>query len=388
MRSDRLSTRNGPVRARRGSCTVTWVLALALAPAVARGQIDFVAVDVAANPDQIYYVDLANPGSANPAAPLAVLAGNYVRGMELTAETTGWYFCSNTLGGSPTGFFRLEDGVSTLVSPWPITYPSHSPGGMAFCADEQCLYVLASSAIQYSPLLYRVSLSGVFTLVGPVNMIFPVPLVAIGGAAVDPLTGVLYALEIVSGNLVTVDTMTGAATLVGWTGVPTAGTAGLDFAMDGTNRLFLAAPLGVYEINPVTGAWVTFHGNLPAHTSSLAAIPGRTTLKGPTLGLGQSGAITLSGGPPGAVFALYAASSTVWWPLPPHGVVRLDYTSPWFLEVVPPAPYLDPTGAASIPVSVPNWPALAGTSVPLQGFTIAPGGPTPILTNLASIRIL
>ena len=66
---------------------------------------------------------------------LRTLSGNYVRGLELTAEKTGWYCASYSIGGSPTGLFRLEDGVSTFVAPLPFL--GQSPGGLAYCQAER-----------------------------------------------------------------------------------------------------------------------------------------------------------------------------------------------------------------------------------------------------------
>lgn len=85
------------------------------------------------------------------------------------------------------------------------------------------------------------------TLVGKLNKDF-----AKGGLAYDWTRSTLYALDHNSGNLLTVDTGTGAATLVGNTGL-SAKLWGLVYH-PGEDKLFAAAePKAFYEIDRNTG---------------------------------------------------------------------------------------------------------------------------------------
>src|SRR5688572_29098350 len=93
------------------------VAAWAVAPALAQ---PFVAVNIAPSPDTLYAFDPANPGAADANSPLAGLAGNYVRGLDMDSPRTGWYVATAPLQESATGFFRYNTGLSTHVAALPF----------------------------------------------------------------------------------------------------------------------------------------------------------------------------------------------------------------------------------------------------------------------------
>ena len=65
-------------------------------------------------------------------------------------------------------------------------------------------------------------------------------------------SGVLYGLNSVSGDLYTVDTVSGSTALVGSTGFPSL--TGNSLAFDPSGRLYAVAGADLYEINPATAA--------------------------------------------------------------------------------------------------------------------------------------
>src|SRR4029079_1830095 len=99
--------------------------------------------------------------------------------------------------------------------------------------------------------------TGNMTLVAPISGLGPQAYVM--GLAVDPNTGLMYGIEIVTSSLVAIDKTTGAATTIGSLGVPTRFGQGLDF--DGaTGVLYLASidyatvMQNMYTVDTVTGA--------------------------------------------------------------------------------------------------------------------------------------
>jgi len=346
---------------------------VAVLSASAEAQVDYVAINIGPSPDVIYHVDITNP-AASPTTPIALLAGDVIRGMELTALKTGWYVATSTLSASPPGFYRLQDGVSTLVALVPFT--STAAGGLAFSANEDCLY-WAVDPPTGEDALYRIEFDGTFTLIGPITV--PGALApAILGLATDPLTGVLYGFDLATLTLITIDPSTGAGTTVGPLGFPASGLGGLDFALDGTNRLFLNAGSAVYEVNPATGAG-TPQGALPGGTSgSICAVPGKVTLAASPVSIGQNFTSTLADGQPGDLFGMLVSAAAAYLPLAPFGVVRIDLASA--------VPYaggtLDGAGGATSFVPVPSDPNLLNADLFFQSYIVSPSTSPPLkVTN-------
>ncbi|HYC78682.1 MAG TPA: hypothetical protein VEI02_13735 [Planctomycetota bacterium] len=351
-----------------------WTLFAALG-GVAPAQADFVAVNIAPALDTIYYADLdALPVAAQ--TPVATLAGNFIRGIELTAEKTGWYVATSASAGSPTGFYRLEDGVSTLVAPLPFT--STASGALAFGPGEAFLWWIVDPPVGDDS-LYRIDFDGTFTLVGVVA--FPgVTTASVHAAATDPDTGLLYVVETASDSLYVVDQVTAQATLVGPLGVSVSAIGGMDFSLDGTNRLFYAAQTVVYVVDKTTGAAGASVGSLPSTTSGIAAIPGRVTLKTSPLQINTPVVVTLSGGTPGDPFTLFASPFPGYLQLPGFGVVRIDpFTA---FPVV--SDVLDASGGYTFTAFLPNDPNLIGIPINLQAVYTSVATLTTRFTNATS----
>jgi hypothetical protein len=348
---------------------------------IAPAQVDFVAVNIAPALDTLYWVDITNPTGTPQTPPVATTVGNFIRGVELINENTGYYVATSSSSGSPTGFYRLDDGVSTLVAPLPFT--STAVGGLSFGPGDNFLY-WSSDPPTGDDELWTIGLDGVFTLIGPIT-VPGVTSVVISGLALDPISNNLYAIETGIDSLLLVDQSTGAASIVGPLGVAISAVGGLDFALDGTNRLFMASPTAVYEVNPVTGTAGPTLGTLPSSTSSLAAIPSRVRLRLPTLTLGGTENLTLRGGDPTGFFGLYYSSNASFLPIAPTGVVRIDVTSPFFSEILTFA--FDPSGEFTLPIGLPNDPNLLTLTGVLQAYVVGSTTPSLKLTNAVTLLV-
>ncbi len=228
----------------------------------------FVALNSGTNPDRIESFDLSNPAATSNPIPLI---GNFIRGFDLATPTQGWFVATSPLTGSATGFFRYEDGVSSMIAPMPQT--NSAAGGLTLSADNAFLYFAIENPDSSIALdqLWRIDFDGTFTLIADITgMASDSPVV--NGLAMSP-AGVLYAIETASDTLYTIDANTGVATAVGPFNAGNSAIGGLDFGPDG--RLYATWNFGeVYEIDTATGN-ATFLGELPFNCSSIAwAEPG------------------------------------------------------------------------------------------------------------------
>ncbi|MFO0839553.1 MAG: hypothetical protein U1D55_13640 [Phycisphaerae bacterium] len=228
---------------------------------------EFAAVNITPSPDTLIRFDTHSPATAFE--KMAVLAGNFVRGLDLVSRTEGWYVCTSSSDGTPTGLFHLLNGVSTLVAPLPFN--AGAPGGMTLDADNEALYVALDPPGSQAVTLYLVDFSGHFTEIGPITLAGASP--EISGLAADPISGNLYAIDNTTDSLLLINPMTGAATRVGaGLGVPADAVGGADF--DGNGVLVIATGIGsVYEVNTTNGVAGPLLGQLPFRTSSIAWIP-------------------------------------------------------------------------------------------------------------------
>jgi DNA-binding beta-propeller fold protein YncE len=234
--------------------------------------IPFAAVNINPVPDTLVEFDSSNPAAGTTTVTFPT---ELVRGMDLTGPTTGWYVSTS---GAASGFYRLTNGVSTLIGPMP--FASTDLGGLTFNQNESFLYyIIDEQGTPTDDVLYRVAFDGTFTRLGLINGI-PSASQRFGGIAVHPQTGALYGLNMSTDALYTIDPATQAATLVG-TGLginTTNGVAGLDFTPDG--RLFAIAfgygsttSSSLFEIDITTGLAGPSLGEVGFIASSLAYIP-------------------------------------------------------------------------------------------------------------------
>lgn len=251
----------------RDCLSMAVLAAMPLGPVAAA--VDFAAVSISPSPDVLVRFDAADPGAGGP--ELATLAGNFVRGVVLTAPATGWYLATDSSGGTPTGLFRLEGGASTQVAEMP--YTSALPGGLTFNPDASGLFAAFGGPDDVSSRLYRVSFGGEFTLVGRINILGVDTQIA--GIAIDMSDGVLYGFDNHTDALVLIDTQTAEATIVGsGLGIATFGSGGLAFPAGRTDSLYLSTAGGsIYRVDQYGGAVVESLGSLPFTATAIAAVP-------------------------------------------------------------------------------------------------------------------
>lgn len=243
---------------------------LVAAPALA---IPFATVNINPVPDQLVQFDTDSPGTTQQTT--LTFPTELIRGIDLTGPTTGWYISTS---GAGAGFYRLNNGVSTLVSNVPFT--SSDIGEISFNRDESFLYyVIDEQGTPTDDVVYRVDFNGTFTRLGLISG-YPTNAQRTGGIAVNPITGEVFTLNMANRTLYRLDPTTLVATPVG-TGLGvnfTNAVGGLDFTPDG--RLFgTAFGLGstsmssIFEIDPVTGLMITNYGEVSFVASSLAYVP-------------------------------------------------------------------------------------------------------------------
>lgn len=238
------------------------VLALFVSAATAQ---EFVAVNISPSPDEIVKFDVETPGDSTF---VQTVPANFIRGLEMDSETTGWFVASSSISGSPTGFYRIEDGGATQIAPIPFDNNSGS-GGMTFGPGNQFLYYALNDGDTNS--LWQIDFAGNFTLIGQVSSTVDTD-IDINGLAFDESTGSLFALDAQADALMRVDLETLEATPVGNLGLSVSAIGGMDFALDDSG-LFAASTFGdFYRIDPVTGQG-TLLGDLGFNTSAIAAIP-------------------------------------------------------------------------------------------------------------------
>jgi len=227
---------------------------------------DFVAVDLSPDPDLIVPFDTLHPWSPGPGGGLATLVGNYTRGIDLDSPTSGYLIHTAQLFGTPTGLYRFNQGVTTLIAQLPISSPGDC--GFTLTADASTIFYSVAQD-RANDLLVRASVSGNFSTVGQITRADGVITDIIGLAMSDQ--GVLYALDTTDDSLLRVNADTAVATKVGPFGVPVGGEGELDFDV-ATGELFMAAghiTSRIYTVNTTTGA-ATWSGDLPFVTSAIA----------------------------------------------------------------------------------------------------------------------
>ncbi len=233
---------------------------------------EFAVVANGNNPNDIHFFDSADP--ENPSPAVGAVAGTFVRGIDLTDRLTGYYVSMASTDGSPTGFFRLENGASTLVRDVPFT--ATAIGGLTFNQDETAMYAALNPPDGITA-LFRIELDGTFTGIAPI-IVAGSGSADIAGIAMDPDTGRLYGLDNRTNSLIEIDTETGAASRIGTgLGIFAIGAGELDFALDGSG-LYMATGIGkIFSVDVTTGLASPLLGTLPFGTGAFAAVPEPTT---------------------------------------------------------------------------------------------------------------
>lgn len=241
---------------------------------------DFAAVLTATNPDILVAFNTGSPEEMDQGNPIATLAGNFIRGLELESEDQGWYVTTSSYAGGPVGIFRLSGGVSTQVGD--LGFETLSLGGMSFSVGEDFLWLAIDPDFVVpetnGPLpftLFRIDFDGSISEVTQLAVAGADHLM-ISGLAVDPNSGVLYAIDNDLDALLTINTTTGEGTVVGsGLGFDFSGwTAGLDFTTDGSALIMVSNSGGdVRVVDTTTGLAGPSQGSLGTNTSAIAAAP-------------------------------------------------------------------------------------------------------------------
>ncbi len=197
---------------------------------------------------------------------MATLVGNYTRGIDMDSPASGYLIHTAALSGTPTGLYRFQNGVTTLIAQLPAL--SEFDCGFTLTPDNMTIYY-SLGVSRADDFLYRCTVTGVSFEIGRIHRADNVSTDVIG-LAMSP-SGVLYGLDTTDDSLLIIDPATAAATRVGPLGVPVGGEGELDF--DGqTGQLIMAAEQissRIYSVNTTTGA-ATLLGELPFTTSAIA----------------------------------------------------------------------------------------------------------------------
>ncbi len=159
--------------------------------------------------------------------------------LALAAAFVGNDFSKEYVVGYPSGDLETIDtttGARTTVGP---TGQGSEVRGLAFDAMTGATFGTAIDGNGSDTDLFTVdTATGAMTLVGPITGLGSPAFVM--GIAVDPTTGLMYGIEVVSSALVAIDKNTGAAATIGALGYSTAFSQGLDFDA-ATHVLYLAS---------------------------------------------------------------------------------------------------------------------------------------------------
>jgi hypothetical protein len=286
------------------------------------------------------------------------------------------------------------DGATKVVGPLGTTLMH----GLAYNLRNQTLYATNAFSGANNG-LFRVD-----PATGAATKIASVTLAAIGDIAYDPLKDVLYAADITTKSLYTLNMTTGAATLVGaFGGGNQIGTAlAFDFALGlfaSDNKASAAADDALYKIDTATGA-ATLIGNLntgnclgmtfldcsPAKWANYGSgfagtlgVPKLTASNPPSWNKTITLDLTNSRGAPTPGLLLFGpskANQAGWW----GGSFLVDLpTALWF-------PVTVPTAGLQLGVTIPPN-AACGLAVHAQGFLFDPGAPQ-LLANTAGLELI
>ena len=227
---------------------------------------EFVAVDLVPDPDSMVLFDSQSPSTTDVPFSMATLVGNYTRGIDLDSPTSGYLMHTAQLFGTPTGLYRFQNGVTTLIAQLPAL--TESDCGFTLTPDNSTIYFSLGLA-RADDALYRCTVTGQFTQVGVIHRADGVSTDVIGLAMSDG--GVLYGLDTSDDSLLSINPTTGSAVRVGSLGVPVGGDGELDFDA-ATGQLIMAADQitsQIFSVNTSTGA-ATYLGDLPFVTSAIS----------------------------------------------------------------------------------------------------------------------
>jgi hypothetical protein len=243
----------------------------------------FVCIDVGANPDTIVAFNTNAPADADASEPVAVTAGNFVRGIAMQTEDRGWYVTSSDYVGGEVGIWRMYNGVSSKIGDLP--FDTWAGGGLDFATGLGHLWYVIDPDLGPGDLpddppidgpidetLYRIDYDGTFTTQAPLWM-DGVDTLAIFGIAQDHDDDVLFGYEEQLDALITIDTTTGECNIVGaGLGFDVQGYGDLAFTLDGQYLILTANQGEMYLVDKMSGESLGSFGTLPFFTSAIAPV--------------------------------------------------------------------------------------------------------------------
>jgi len=215
----------------------------------ARGQnLDWGIISTGGDPDPVHVFDLAAPGTSN--VQIGLTQTNSNRGMDFFSRDSFYYFVStdalNQVG--ERGLWRWDNGVAMQL--FSHSFSDGSDGDATLSRDNARFFVTVDDqdATAGDSLYAFDNLGGTptFTEIGETG------LGTLFGIAVDPVTGVMYGVNGGDDSLYTIDTTTGAPTLVGPVGQTLGAIGGMDFSADG-QTLLLSDAGELFRIDKTTG---------------------------------------------------------------------------------------------------------------------------------------
>ena len=215
---------------------------------VAAQSLDWGIISTGGDPDPVHAFDLAAPGASN--VQLGLTQTNSNRGMDFFSRDSFYYFVStdalNQVG--ERGLWRWDNGVATQLATTPFS--DGSDGDATLSRDNARFFVTVNDqdATTGHSLYAFDNLSGTptFTEIGETG------LPSVFGIAIDPVSGVMYAVNGGDDSLYTINTTTGAPTRIGAVGVALGAIGGMDFSADG-QTLLLSNAGALFRIDKATG---------------------------------------------------------------------------------------------------------------------------------------
>jgi len=211
------------------------------------------AIDVSLGSERFVTFPLDDSSNVNEVAPTPSQVALYLGGDFAGNDRTRFYYWDDDAG--TFNVVETATGVATAISgPQTPANGDDDWHGLSWDSTTGTMYALSSDAFDSTSTIYTVNmLTGVAS---PIALVVP-PIDYNTAIAIHPMTGQMYALDLTSDSLYTINKTTGASALVGALGVGISFSQDMDF--DEYGQLFLAsmdfsAGPRLCRLNPATGA--------------------------------------------------------------------------------------------------------------------------------------